>query len=119
LNPPSDDGSVVGGTRFALASRMAKQSSIESRVQVIEKKVAKLEQLSKGWDASLEKRFRAEGEMMDERFANLYAYIDKRFIGVDKQFAGVDQRFDSIDRELKILREGMKIILARLPNPDG
>jgi chromosome segregation ATPase len=128
LNLSYDDGSVVVGTWLALDAAMTKQPSIESRVQVIEKKVAKLEEFAKGSDARLERRFMAEGEMMDERFANLHTYLDerfggiekrldghdKRFDGVEKRFDGIDRRFDSIDRELKILREGMTIILAKL-----
>ena len=93
---------------------MTKQPSIENRVLVVEKKVAKLEESAKGWDAKLERRFMAEGEMMDERFANLYAYMNGRFDGIDRRFDGIDRRFDGIDRELKTLREGMTIILAKL-----
>jgi hypothetical protein len=89
LNLSYDDGSVVVGTWLALDTAMTKQPSIE-------------------------RRFMAEGEMMDERFANLYAYMNTRFEGVDRRFDGIDKRFDGIDKELRLLREGMTIILAKL-----
>jgi septation ring formation regulator EzrA len=102
---------------------MTKQPTLATRVQVLEERVTKL---TKEWDGRFEKRleerFRAEGEMMDERFANLHAYIDKRFenlsANMDKRFenlsAYMDKRFDGVHNELKVLREGMKIILAKL-----
>ena len=80
---------------------MTKQARLETRVQVLEDTV---KTPAKEWDRRFEKRleerFRAEGEMMDQRFANLYAHMDKRF--------------DGVHNELKILREGMKIILSKL-----
>ena len=103
------------GTRLAVSRGMTKQAKLETRVLVLEDK---MKALTKEWDRRFEKRleerFRAEGEMMDERFANLYAYTTKRFDGVDERFTGVNQRFDAIDKELKMLREGMKIILSKL-----
>jgi chromosome segregation ATPase len=128
---------------------MVRQPSLERRVQVLERKMSKLEDLparidaalarfAKELDAKLEKRlevrFKEEGEMMDERFAQVYAYMDRRFAAVDARFDAVDARsravdgrldtidgrldtidgrLDKIDGELRILREGMKILLER------
>ncbi len=80
---------------------MTKEARLETRVQDLEGKV---KALTKEWDRRFEKRLeervRAEGEMMDERFANLYAYMDKRF--------------DRVHNELKVLREGMQVVLSKL-----
>ena len=115
---------------------MTKQAKLETRVLVLEDK---MKALTKEWDRRFEKRleerFRAEGEMMDERFANLYAYttkrfdgveqrfdgmeqrfdaVDERLAGIEQRFDGIDQRFDTVDKELKCLGEGLKTILAKL-----
>ena len=110
------------GTHLALHAAMSTQPSLENRVQVLEEKVTTLEELpahidaaftrfAKEMDAKLETRFMAEGEMMDERFAEVYAYMDKRFAQV---YTYMDKRFDTVDEGLKILREGMKVVIQKL-----
>ena len=122
---------------------MTKQARLETRVQVLEEKVKTVtKEWNQRFEKRLEERFRAEGEMMDQRFANLYSYMDRRFDGVelrfdgvdqrlagidqrldrvdqrfdrvDERFDGIDHRFDTVDKELKVLGEGLKTILAKL-----
>jgi len=52
------------------------------------------------FDSALEVRFRAQGEMLDERFASIderFASIDARFAAIDARFAAVDARFAAVD----------------------
>jgi hypothetical protein len=77
--------------------------------------VEKLEQLHADFDKTLEKHFRAQAEMLDERFAQ----VDVRFVEMDRKWdakleAQFDEKLAPIYRDLTVLREGMKIILTKL-----
>jgi len=145
---PRHQGLRRGGT-------MAMPQSLEDRVGILEEQMGKLDglpeavqaltsqisQLSvrmeaefsairKQWDAKLEERFREEGEMLDERFAQVaqrvevdrrFAQIDRRFAQVDRRFAQmerrftkVERRFTKVDQHLMVLRQGVRTILKKL-----
>lgn len=79
----------------------------------------KLEAFQRAFDKTLEKHFRAQAEMLDERFAQ----VDARFVEMDKKWdvkleskleAKFEEKLAPIYRDLTILREGMKIILTKI-----
>jgi DNA anti-recombination protein RmuC len=109
---------------------MAAPRSLTDRVGILEEKVEKLDglpeavhsltsqfsQLSvrvqdefsasrKEWDAKLDKRFREQAEMLDERFAQ----VDQRFAQVHKQLAALRKDVGTVHRGvgtiLKMLEE--------------
>jgi hypothetical protein len=116
------------GTTLAEAWGMTEQPLAE-RIAILEAKMEKVDDFIGRFDRTLELRFRAQAEMLDERFANVLAVMDERFAQVfsvmDKRFAQVftvmDKRFldvrndlVAVQKDLSILREGMKIILQKL-----
>ena len=62
------------------------------------------------FDMTLEKRFRAQAEMLDERFA----LVDARFAEVNQNIAIVRSDIGALQRDMTIVREGIKIILGKL-----
>jgi septation ring formation regulator EzrA len=107
--------------------------SLTDRVGILEEQVEKLEgwpeavrsltsqfsQLSvrvrdefsamrKEWEAKLDKRFREQAEMLDERFAQVdqrFVQVDQRFVQVDQRFAQVDRQFAQVHKQLTALRK--------------
>ena len=89
---------------------------LADRVAVLEAKMEKTDAFIANFDKALEVRFRAQAEMLDERFADLNERLFGRkgqFASVDGQFDKVDEQFVLIRQELRILREGMSILLKR------
>jgi hypothetical protein len=102
------------GTHFAPIVGMS-QRSLLRRMENLEERVEKLEGFQRDFDKTLEKHFRAQAEMLDERFAQ----VDARFVEMDKKWdlkleAKFDEKLAPIHRDLTILREGMKIILTKI-----
>ena len=118
---------------------MAMPQSLEDRVGILEEHMGKLEglpeavglltsqisQLSlrmeaefsairKQWDAKLAERFREEGEMLDERFAQVVAQMDQRFVHVDRGFTRVKKDLAVLRKDTGILRRGVGTILKKL-----
>jgi hypothetical protein len=79
---------------------MRKLDGLPEAVQVLTSQIAQLSvrmeaefsAIRTQWDAKLEERFREEGEMLDERFAQ----VDGRFVQIDRRFAQVAQRVELI-----------------------
>ena len=90
------------GTAFAIEWAMP-QRTLASRVDAIEEKVKKFDRFLDNFDTTLEKRFRAQGEMLDERFAE-----------VNQNVAVVRSDISALQRDMTIVREGIKIILGKL-----
>ena len=72
------------------------QKSLAARVEVLEEQMKRSVEFLDDFDKILEKRFREQAEMLDERFA------------------GMNEQFAVVRKELGILREGMGIILKKL-----
>ena len=94
---PNFDAAVSG------FSRTAGSAFDCSRVDAIEETVKKFDMVLDNFDMTLEKRFRAQGEMLDERFAE-----------VNQNVAVVRSDISALQRDMTIVREGIKIILGKL-----
>jgi hypothetical protein len=96
---------------------------LADRVAMLETMMEKADAFIANFDRALEVRFRAQAEMLDERFAGVderFADLNERLFGVKGKFASVDGQFNKVDEqfvlirnELRILREGMSILLKR------
>jgi archaellum component FlaC len=109
--------------------------SLRDRVGILEEQVEKLEglpeavrsltsqfsQLSvrvqdqfsvmrKEWDAKLDKRFREQAEMLDERFAQ----VDERFAQVDQRFVQVHKQLAALRKDVGTVHRGVGTILKML-----
>jgi hypothetical protein len=90
-------------------------------VTILETKMDKIDSFVEKFDKTLEVRFRAQAEMLDERFAQVFTEMDRRFAQVftemDRRFAQVatemNRGFTSLQNDITILREGMKVLLER------
>ena len=74
--------------------------SLEERVSVLERYFVR---------KSLEEHFRAQAEMLDERFAA----VDARFAQNEERLARMEARLDTIMRELATVRNGLEVLLSR------
>jgi hypothetical protein len=93
------------------------------RVAVLETKMEEANAFIANFDKALEVRFRAQAEMLDERFAGVderFVDLNERLFGVNGKFASINGRFNKVDeqfvlirKELGILREGMSTLLKR------
>ena len=89
------------------------------------------ESFHKDFDKILEKHFRAQAEMLDQRFA----LIDARFVEMDKKWdekldkrvatlearleTRLEAKLEPIRKDLTIVREGMKVVLEKLDGWSG
>ena len=104
------------GTALAHASRMTEEI-LAGRIAILEAKMEKVGAFVADFDSTLELRFRAQAEMLDERFGEVnqrFAEVNRRFAEVNQNVAVVRGDIGALQRDMTIVREGIKIILQKL-----
>jgi uncharacterized membrane-anchored protein YhcB (DUF1043 family) len=107
-----DDATVVGHA-FGSAGGMA-DTPLADRVTVLETKMEKVDAFLENFDRTLEVHFRAQAEMLDERFVQVSTEMNRGFAGLQKDVTSLQKDVTSIQKEITILRQGITIILGRL-----
>ena len=80
----------------------------------LDERVALLERYMAG--KTLEGHFREHAELIDRRFAEMYAHVsaqNKRFEAIDRRFEAIDKRFESVDARLTAIDAQFVAVHAR------